>query len=226
MIKVKGLSKSFGNKQVLKGIDLEFEKAKIYGIVGENGAGKTTLFRCLAGLEKYEGEIESDLSPLKNHLGLLLAEPFFFSKITGLEYLQLLCKARGVKESAFEEKNIFDLPLKQYASTYSTGMKKKLALLAILLQKNEYFILDEPFNGVDLQSNMILKELFLKLKQGNKTILISSHIFGSLREICDEIHFLKDGLIQRSVKPAEFDQLENELKGKDLNRDYEKLGLD
>ena len=226
MIKVKGLSKSFGNKQVLKGIDLEFEKAKIYGIVGENGAGKTTLFRCLAGLEKYEGEIESDLSPLKNHLGLLLAEPFFFSKITGLEYLQLLSKARGVKESAFEEKNIFDLPLKQYASTYSTGMKKKLALLAILLQKNEYFILDEPFNGVDIQSNMILKELFLKLKQGNKTILISSHIFGSLREICDEIHFLKDGLIQRSVKPAEFDQLENELKGKDLNRDYEKLGLD
>jgi len=226
MIKVKGLSKSFGNKQVLKGIDLEFEKAKIYGIVGENGAGKTTLFRCLAGLEKYEGEIESDLSPLKNHLGLLLAEPFFFSKITGLEYLQLLCKARGVKETAFEEKNIFDLPLKQYASTYSTGMKKKLALLAILLQKNEYFILDEPFNGVDIQSNMILKELFLKLKQGNKTILISSHIFGSLREICDEIHFLKDGLIQRSVKPAEFDRLENDLKGKDLNQDYEKLGLD
>ena len=226
MIKTKGLSKSFGNKQVLKGIDLEFEKSKIYGIVGENGAGKTTLFRCLAGLEKHEGEIESDLSPLKNHLGLLLAEPFFLPKITGLEYLQLLCKARGVKETAFEEKNIFDLPLQQYASTYSTGMKKKLALLAILLQKNEYFILDEPFNGVDIQSNMILKELFLKLKQGNKTILISSHIFGSLREICDEIHFLKDGLIQRSVKPAEFDQLENELKGKDLNRAYEKLGLD
>ena len=91
MIKIKGLSKSYGNNEVLKNISLEFSRGKVYGVVGENGAGKTTLFRCIAGLESYSGEIFSDIVPLKNHLGLLLTDPFFFSKITGKEYIRLLC---------------------------------------------------------------------------------------------------------------------------------------
>ena len=78
MIKINGLSKSFGNNEVLKNISMEFSKGKAYGIVGENGAGKTTLFRCIAGLESYNGEIISDFTPLKNHLGFLLTDPFFF----------------------------------------------------------------------------------------------------------------------------------------------------
>ena len=94
MIKINELSKSFGNNEVLKNISLEFLKGKAYGIVGENGAGKTTLFRCIAGLESYDGEIISDTQPLKNHLGLLLTDPFFFSMMTGKEYIRLLCNAR------------------------------------------------------------------------------------------------------------------------------------
>ena len=151
MIKIEKLSKYFGKKQVLNNIDLEFNKGKVYGIVGENGAGKTTLFRCISGLESYKGNVKSDFKKLKDHLGLLLTEPFFFSKITGKEYIQLLTNARQIKQLNMKDKNIFDLPLNQYASTYSTGMKKKLALTAILLQENDVFILDEPFNGVDIQ---------------------------------------------------------------------------
>mgnify|MGYP006133164485 FL=1 len=165
MIKLKKLSKSYGKKQVLNSINLEFEKGKIYGIVGENGAGKTTLFRCISGLENYTGNVSSDFKKLKNHLGLLLTEPFFFSKITGKEYIQLLANARQVKLSNIEDKNVFDLPLNQYASTYSTGMKKKLALTAILLQKNDVFILDEPFNGVDIHSNLIIVEIIKRFKK-------------------------------------------------------------
>ena len=156
MIKVNNLSKYYGTKQVLKNINISFEKGTVYGIVGENGSGKTTLFRCIAELEKYSGKITSDFKQLKNHLGLLFTEPFFFARITGKEYIQLLLNARNIKMSNIETKNIFDLPLDQYASTYSTGMKKKLALTAILLQENDYFILDEPFNGVDIQSNIII----------------------------------------------------------------------
>lgn len=85
----------------------------------------------------------------------LMTEPFFFAKITGTEYIRLLVNARSKKLTSLEESNIFDLPLNQYASTYSTGMKKKLALTAILLQGNDCFILDEPFNGADIQSNMV-----------------------------------------------------------------------
>ncbi|UPT66873.1 MAG: ATP-binding cassette domain-containing protein [Sphingobacteriales bacterium JAD_PAG50586_3] len=207
MIKVKNLSKSYGSNNVLKDINLDFLNGKVYGIVGENGAGKTTLFRCIAGLEDYDGEIEAEVTPLKNHLGLLLTEPFFFSKITGSEYIRLLCNARNTPIKDMESRNIFDLPLNQYASTYSTGMKKKLALTAILLQENKYYILDEPFNGVDIQSNIILTEIIHKLRELNKIVIISSHIFSTLSDTCDEIHLLRKGEPIKTVQKNEFKDL-------------------
>ncbi len=211
MIEIRNLSKQYGTRTVLKNINIHFEAGKVYGIVGENGTGKTTLFRCIAGLEKYEGEIISDLKPLKNHLGLLLTDPFFFSKITGGEYLQFICNARQIKLEKMEEKNIFDLPLNQYASAYSTGMKKKLALTGILMQENQYFILDEPYNGVDIQSNYILTSIIRKLKVAGKTLLISSHIFSTLRDTCDEIHLLKRGEFILQANQQEFDTIEKAM---------------
>lgn len=225
MIRIKGLGKSYGNNEVLKDINLEFSGGRVYGIVGENGAGKTTLFKCIAGLESYHGEIISDLHPLKNHLGLLLTDPFFFSKITGKEYIRLLCNARGKKAIDVSQKNIFDLPLDQYASTYSTGMKKKLAITAILLQENEYFILDEPFNGVDIQSNIVLTEIVLKLKELGKIVLVSSHIFSTLSDTCDEIYLLRKGELIRSVQKADFKALEQEMKDITLGDRIENLKL-
>ncbi|MCF8259585.1 MAG: ABC transporter ATP-binding protein [Melioribacteraceae bacterium] len=225
MIKISELCKSYGSNQVLKSINFEFNKGNVYGIVGENGAGKTTLFRCIAGLENYEGEIESELNPLKNNLGLLLTEPYFFAKITGGEYIKLLCNARGITVNDIKSKNIFDLPLNQYASTYSTGMKKKLALTAILLQGNEYFILDEPFNGVDIQSNILLTEIILKLKNLNKIILISSHIFSTLSDTCDEIHLLRKGEQIKSVEKKEFKDLEEEMKTITIGNRLDRLEL-
>ena len=225
MINVQILSKKYGTKQVLKNINMQFEKGKVYGIVGENGAGKTTLFRCIAWLEYYEGAIDSELKPLKNYLGLLLTEPFFFTKITGKEYLRLLCNARKKDVQNIDEKNIFDLPLNQYASTYSTGMKKKLALLAILLQGNQCFILDEPFNGVDIHSNIIIVDLIHKLKTLGKTVIISSHIFSTLSDTCDEIYLLKEGEIIKKVFREDFDTLELEMKEFTIGNKIEKLEL-
>jgi ABC-2 type transport system ATP-binding protein len=225
MIKMNDLSKVFGDKEVLKNVSMEFSKGNVYGIVGENGAGKTTLFRCIAGLESYSGQIISDVTPLKNHLGLLLTDPFFFTMITGREYIRLLCNARGKTNLDIESKNIFDLPLHQYASTYSTGMKKKLAITAILLQENEYFILDEPFNGVDIQSNIILTEIILKLKELNKIVIISSHIFSTLSETCDEIHLLRKGEQIKSVQKSGFKNLEQEMKEMTIGNRIDKLEL-
>ena len=225
MIKMNDLSKVFGDKEVLKNVSMEFYKGNVYGIVGENGAGKTTLFRCIAGLESYSGEIISDVTPLKNHLGLLLTDPFFFTMITGKEYIRLLCNARGKTNLDIDSKNIFDLPLHQYASTYSTGMKKKLAITAILLQENEYFILDEPFNGVDIQSNIILTEIILKLKELNKIVIISSHVFSTLSETCDEIHLLRKGEQIKSVQKSGFKNLEQEMKEMTIGNRIDKLEL-
>lgn len=225
MLAIRNLSKKYGTIEVLKNINIEFDKGKVYGIVGENGAGKTTLFRCISNLENYEGEISSNPNPIKNHLGLLLTEPFFFQKITGKEYIQLLCNARKVKMNDIANRNIFDLPLNQYASTYSTGMKKKLALTAILLQDNDFFILDEPFNGVDIQSNIIITEIIHKLKALDKTIILSSHIFSTLSDTCDEIHLLSNGSFIKSVQKADFQALETEMKQTTIGNKIEKLRL-
>ncbi|MEI6059884.1 MAG: ABC transporter ATP-binding protein [Bacteroidota bacterium] len=225
MIEVIGLTKHYGKKQVLLNINLTFRVGHVYGIVGENGAGKTTLFRCMASLEDYEGKINSGLSPLKNHLGLLLTEPYLFSKITGREYIQLLCNARKIRIDDIDRRNIFELPLNQYASTYSTGMKKKLAITAILVQGNQYFILDEPFNGVDIQSNIIMTEIIRKLRELNKIVIISSHIFSTLNDTCDEIHLLKNGILVKTVEKEEFSLLEAEMKEMTVGNKIEKLEI-
>ena len=225
MIKIEKLSKFYARKQVLNAINVEFKKGTVYGVVGENGAGKTTLFRCISGLESYKGIISSDFNKLKDHLGLLSTEPFFFPKITGKEYIQFLANARHLKLSNIETKNIFDLPLNQYASTYSTGMKKKLALTAPLLQENEVFILDEPFNGVDIQSNLVIAEIIKKLKMLKKTVIISSHIFSTLAATCDEIYLMKNGKIIRKVKQIDFDALESEMKDFTVGNRIDQLGL-
>lgn len=212
MISIQKLTKSYGQKQVLNEINLDLEAGKVYGLIGQNGAGKTTFFRCLSGLEKFGGDIVSDHPNLKDKLGFLQTNPDFMSRITGWEYLKLVSIARGIQEEGFEEGNIFDLPLNEFAENYSTGMKKKLALQGILCQRNDLFLLDEPFNGVDIHSNMIISAIITKLKNHGKTIVISSHIFSTLSDICDQIILLKDGLISGIFEPSQFAGLEQEMK--------------
>lgn len=225
MIEIKNLSKAYGKHQVLDNISLRFSPGRIYGIVGRNGAGKTTLFRCLAGLESCLGKVESDFHPLKDHLGFLPTQPYLFDRITGAEYLRLHALARGIEIGDLSARNIFDLPLHQYAGTYSTGMQKKLALLAILLQKNEVLILDEPYNGVDIQSNILITEIIHELKRLHKTVLISSHIFSTLADTCDEIHLLEDGSFRPPVLRDQFAELESEMKQVTIGESIRKLGL-
>ena len=212
MLEIKNLTKTYGNTVALENINLDFHPGKVYGIVGENGAGKTTLFKCIAGLESYQGNISSTFHPIKDHLGYLETNPIFMSYLTGWEYLKLLCKAKNITTENFEEQNLFDLPLLEYAENYSTGMKKKLALMGVLLRKNDIIILDEPFNGVDIQSNMLISEIISELKVLKKTILISSHIFSTLNESCDEIVLLSRGKVVKQVQKDNYAALEKSMK--------------
>nr|WP_320036516.1 ATP-binding cassette domain-containing protein [uncultured Bacteroides sp.] len=212
MIKIENLSKSFGAKQVLSNINISVEKGKVYGFVGENGAGKSTLFKCIAGLEKYQGRILSDYSLLKKHIGFLPTQPYFFTRITGKEYLQLFCNARKIKNIDFDAYNIFNLPLQEYAISYSIGMKKKLALTALLLQKNDIYIFDEPFNGIDFEGSIIILKIINKLRERDKTVIISSHIFSTLSDTCDEIFIINRGVINEKIFKEDFFIFESKIK--------------
>jgi ABC-2 type transport system ATP-binding protein len=212
VISVNSLSKSYGSNKVLDGINLCFKPGEVHGIVGKNGSGKSTLFKCLLDLESSRGTIELDSNKkLKNVSGYLPTNPPILSKITGTEYMRLLCSARGLAFNGKEPENIFDLPLQEYIETYSTGMLKKLALMGILAQQNEVFVLDEPFNGLDYQSCLIVTALVHRLKEANKTIIISSHIFSTLKESCDFIHYLDNGVISRTADKEHFDEIEHTL---------------
>jgi len=225
MIEVKELHKNYGSKSVLKGINYSFDSGNIYGVVGKNGAGKTTLFKCISGLLSYDGNISFGSYQSNPKLGFLYTNPITMSYITGWEYLKLHCTARGIQQEDFKAQNIFELPLNEYIEHYSTGMLKKLAFMALLLQKNDIYILDEPFNGVDIQSNIILSAVIQKLKLASKTVLISSHIFSSLQENCDEICVLNNGTIEETVRKEDFNRLGEQLKNEIVDTRLDQLEL-
>ena len=211
MIQLVEISKAFGSHVVLDRLSFTFEDNKVYGIVGKNGSGKTTLFHCMTGLESCKGEIVSERRPLKNHIGYLPTELFFYKLMTGMEYVQFVCNARNQKIENIAARNIFELPLNDYISTYSTCMKKKLALFAILLQDVPYYIFDEPFNGIDFQSSVLVFDIIKALKQRGKTVIMSSHIYTTLTQTCNEICLLEDGNFKQQVLKADFDALEKSM---------------
>lgn len=226
MIQIKNLSKSFGKNVIFTDVNIDMRAGVVHGVVGKNGAGKTTLFNCIAGLSSYEGQISSPFEDIKNVLGLLPTNPIFPSKITGAEYLNLVCIARKIPLESYKEKNIFNLPLNSYAENYSTGMKKKLALLGILLQKNKIFILDEPFNGVDMESNQIILDIIQTLKSLDKYIIISSHIFGTLKEISDQILLIESDKKLRCIEQKDFGLLDKNMRSIFHGKLIQGLGLE
>ncbi len=212
MIKIQNLTVSYGKNIILENLKLELQPTHIHGLIGLNGSGKTTLLNTLYGLNKPDaGEIFYEQKKLtRKNIAFLPTQNFFYSRITGEEYLRLF-QTQNQQFSIQDWNEIFELPLKKLIEDYSTGMKKKLALLGILSLNRPIFILDEPSNGLDLESNQILKKIMLRLKETGKTILITSHILEMLWTVCDVIHHLENKKIQQSYTASEFQYLENQL---------------
>ncbi len=210
MILINNLSVCYGKAKVLDNLCLSLENNSIHGIVGLNGSGKTTLLNSIFGLKKTNsGTIEYQGGKLnKKLMSYLVTENFFYSNITAIEYLGLF------KNSSFNVQQwnrLFCLPLKEVIDGYSTGMKKKLALLGMLKQDKPILILDEPFNGLDLETCRILRMILLKLKEKGKTIIVTSHIIETLTNLCDHIHYLEEGKIAYSKVKGSFPEFERDL---------------
>lgn len=212
MISIQNLSVKFGSNQILNNININFPERNVHGIVGINGAGKTTFFNSLAKTLKPDtGSVTQNNKELTiKDTAYLETVNFFYSRITGMEYLKIF-KQTNPDFSLTVLQDYFKLPLDELVENYSTGMKKKLALLAVLKQNKPVFILDEPFNGLDLETNKILEIIITTLKQKDKTVFVSSHIIEPLLTICDSIHLLDKGVFVKSFDKKDFDKIEDEL---------------
>ena len=212
MISIQNLTTGFSGRVVLNDITIDFERNRIHGIVGLNGAGKTTFFNTLASNQKItKGQITFNGNTLKSKdIAYLETVNFFYSRITGKEYLNIF-EQTNLEFNLEGLQGFLKLPLDDLIETYSTGMKKKLALLGILKQKREVFLLDEPFNGLDLETNKILELIITTLKEKDKTVFLSSHIIDPLLSVCDEIHFLENGCFTKKFDKLDFHKIEEEL---------------
>lgn len=190
---IESLSKKYGDVRVLENLNLRYRSGTINGIIGKNGAGKSTLFNCIARNTPYRGKIER-----KNieSIGMLSANPYMFPRITGYEFIRFCLSAKNRKENRqkmLQLNRLFELPLDKYAENYSTGMLKKLHLLALFLQENDLLLLDEPFNGLDIQSSAYLSEILKQMKHSDSLILVSSHDISHLLRISGTLTTLENG---------------------------------
>lgn len=211
MLKINQLQINYGQKTVLKQVQFQVEAGEIVGILGMNGAGKTTLFRAIYGhLIPVKGQVLwQQQSIATSDISFLETTNYFYPFLRGEEYLRLL---HPNNELDTRYQKIFNLPLNDLIETYSTGMKKSLAFWGNLLLDRPILILDEPFNGVDLERVEHFHFLIQQLQESGKIILISSHILETLTRICNRILFLSDGEIRRTYEQSSFDILEKDLR--------------
>ena len=195
MIEVRNLTKKYRELTVIDDFSHSFDAGKVYGVMGENGAGKSTLFRCIAGIESYEGSVVvSD----GKQIGYMNDTPFFYSYVTGMEYIEFCLRAKGKainRDEIAKLNDKFALPLNRYANRYSLGMKKRLMLLTLMLKDNDIVIMDEPFNGIDLAGTILLRQWLKEMKAQGKCVILSSHIVAAIADICDKMTYIHKGKV-------------------------------
>jgi ABC-2 type transport system ATP-binding protein len=207
LVRFRGVNKSFGRTEVLRGIDLDLRSGSCVGLAGVNGAGKTTLIKCLldfceldsgaidvSGIEHRRPQARSRLAFLPERF----TPPYF---LTGREFIAMMLDLFGL---GYEEERVramlaaLDLDaaaLDKPVRDYSKGMTQKLGLAACFLSDRELYVLDEPMSGLDPKARARTKELLLKLKSEGRTLLFTSHSLADVEEVCDQVTVLHNGTL-------------------------------
>ena len=209
MLKIKNLTKIYkGEKAAVENLSLTVHAGDIYGFIGHNGAGKTTTIKSIVGIHSFDqGEIWIDgknicKEPLacKKIMAYLPDNPDIYEYLTGIQYLNFMADMYGVPEKIREERIQKDaeefgiLPaLGDLVSTYSHGMKQKLAMIGALLHEPKLLILDEPFVGLDPEASVILKNKMRALCQGGSAIFFSTHVLEVAEKLCNRIAVISKG---------------------------------
>lgn len=210
LVQIDNVTKSFGDKKALQNISFSVPPGQICGLLGPNGAGKTTLFRLLMGILKAtKGELLVDGQDVfekrveaKRLIGFLPDEPVFYSYLSGLEILELSAAMHGLDVQATINRIaplIRTLRLAEdihnYAEDYSRGMKKKLGLLLAILHQPKLLILDEPTNGLDVESTHLFYNLILDESKRGTTVLFSTHLMDHVTKLCSHVVIINQGTV-------------------------------
>ena len=218
MIRFQNLSKKFGNKIAVDNISLEVRQGEILGFLGPNGAGKTTTVKMLIGMlipttgtASVAGfDISKEPIEVKKRIGYVPESGALFESLTAWEYLELITALHHMDRALAQRKideflTLFGLDSEKdhHLSSFSKGMKQKVLLAAAFLPNPEVLFLDEPLNGLDANTALIIKELLKKLAAQGKTIMFCSHILEVVERICTRIVIIHFGRIVADGSPAE-----------------------
>jgi len=208
LVQIEQVTKSFGDKTALDNISFSVPSGQICGLLGPNGAGKTTLFRLLMGILKatrgtilVEGrDAFEERVEVKRLIGFLPDEPVFYSYLSGREILQLSAAMHGLQVGETLDRiapTIARLRLADdidhYAEDYSRGMKKKLGLLLAMLHQPKLLVLDEPTNGLDVESTRLFYDLIFETAAQGTTVLFSTHLMDHVTRLCSHAVIMNEG---------------------------------
>lgn len=208
MLEIKNLTKKYGEKVAVDDLSLTVQNGQICAFIGHNGAGKTTTLKAIAGILNFEqGEIKIDgidvnKNPMeaKRILAYLPDNPDLYEYLTGIEYLNFIANIFKMSENDRKQKieqyakriGIFDA-LQSQISSYSHGMKQKLALVSALIHSPRLLLLDEPFVGLDPISSHEMKLIMQEMAQNGATIFYSTHVLDVAEKICNQVAIIKQG---------------------------------
>ena len=208
MLKITGLYKSYGEKEVIHGIDIAVEPGEIFGFIGPNGSGKTTTIKCMVGILPFEQgqitvnnhDIVADPLAVKRSLAYLPDNPDLYENLTGLQFLNFVADIFGIDSQTRTDKigqlaKEFEIygSLGDQISAYSHGMKQKLAIVGALLHDPKLLVLDEPFVGLDPKAAFTLKEKMKNLCASGSSVFFSSHVLEVVEKLCDHVGILVNG---------------------------------
>jgi ABC-2 type transport system ATP-binding protein len=210
VVETHGLTKRYGSGVLaVDSVAMSVRRGEVYGFLGPNGAGKTTTLRMLVGLIRpsagtatVAGYAPGDPKGLAR-IGCLIESPGFYPYLSGIENLKVVADLAGVDHRRIAQVlDVVELTTRagRKFGTYSTGMKQRLGVAAALLKDPELLILDEPTNGLDPQGMAEMRRLIKDIGQGDRTVLLSSHLLGEVEQICDRVGVISNGkLIRQST---------------------------
>ena len=226
VLKIKNLTKKYGNFVAVNNLNLTIHSGEIFGILGPNGSGKTTTMGMLLGvINQTAGSFswfdKPDFENCRKDIGSILEHPIFYPDLSAYANLEISAMIKGCNKSRI------DIVLKRVGlfsrkdskfKTYSLGMKQRLALAGALLSDPKVLVLDEPTNGLDPQGINQMRELILSIANEGKTIIISSHLLDEIQKMCTHVAIMKKGQL---IKEGSIDEILSAKKQFEVNANLE-----